>query len=640
MLHHQLFHTKLLLRRLGILLIVYALCRILFYFFNRAFFPEIPIGSFLNVMFQGLRYDIASILIVNALFILMHIVPNPLREKAYYQKILKILFYAFNGIALMFESGDFIYFPYGLQRTSMHELGLTNDTNILPQVLKDFWYIYIIITLIIIGIEYLYRKTEIYFRNYAQAKQPDIHYPVQMGLMCLLLIASWIGARGGVGPEPLSPQSATQIIKDERLSELVINTPYSVLYAASHRKLEEKNFFHADNLKNIFTIHHENVQFYKPRANTSDAPRNICVIVLESFSKEYIGYFNKGMPYTPFLDSLMHQGLTFTNAYSNGKSSNQGIIAITSGIPVMMPEPFISSVYGINDIKGVGSYLQEIGYTSYFFHGANNGTMGFDHFMERCGFSGYFGRSEYNNDADFDGSWGIFDEPFLKWSAQKMTSFNEPFYAEIFTISSHHPFTIPAQHTGKFPKGPIPMLEVVAYADYALQQFFNEAKKQPWYHNTLFILTADHPGPPLPGNGFYQNQVGAHSTWLLLYKPDNTFTGVNNKVTQQSDILPTVLDYAGFTGKFMAFGTSVFDTVSQRFIYNHHSNDFILLNDDYALQYNGMKTEGLFAYKQDSLLQNNLEHILPDIKDKMEDRLKAIIQVHNHAMIHNKLVPQ
>jgi len=143
MLHHQLFHTKLLLRRLGILLIVYALCQILFYFFNRAFFPEIPIGSFLNVMFQGLRYDIASILIVNALFILMHIVPNPLREKAYYQKILKILFYAFNGIALMFESGDFIYFPYGLQRTSMHELGLTNDTNILPQVLKDFWYIYI-----------------------------------------------------------------------------------------------------------------------------------------------------------------------------------------------------------------------------------------------------------------------------------------------------------------------------------------------------------------------------------------------------------------------------------------------------------------------------------------------------------------
>lgn len=591
------------------------------------------------MMIHGLRYDIASILMVNSVFILLHIIPNPFREKNFYQKILKIIFYVFNGIALMFESGDFIYFPYGLQRTSMHELGLTHDTNILPQVLKDFWYIYLIVTLIIIGIEYLYRKTELYFKKYTENKIHLIHYPAQVGLMCVLLLASWIGVRGGVGAEPISPQSAADVVDDERLSELVINTPFSVLYAVAHRKVEEKKYFTEAEATKMYPIFHENIQFYNPEVH-STSPKNICVIVLESFSKEYLGYFHPGLPYTPFTDSLLRSGLTFTNAYSNGKSSNQGIIAITSSIPVLMSEPFISSVYGINSINGVGSYLSEIGYDSYFFHGANNGSMGFDDFMKRCGFTGYFGRNEYNNDADFDGNWGIFDEPFLTWTATKMTEFKEPFYTEIFTISSHHPFTIPKQYIGKFPKGPIPMLEAVAYADYALKQFFEEAKKQPWYNNTLFIITPDHPGPPIPGDEFYQNQVGAHSTWMLLYKPDNEFTGTNNAVVQQSDIMPTVLDYAGYTGKYMAFGNSIFDTTAQRYAFNHHSSDFMLLNDDYVLQYNGIKTEGLFAYKQDSLLKDNLMVALPDVTQKMEDELKAIMQVHNHAMIYNKLLPQ
>ncbi|MBK7110235.1 MAG: sulfatase-like hydrolase/transferase [Bacteroidetes bacterium] len=143
-----------------------------------------------------------------------------------------------------------------------------------------------------------------------------------------------------------------------------------------------------------------------------------------------------------------------------------------------------------------------------------------------------------------------------------MSTLPTPFYSEIFTISSHHPFTIPHQYAGRFPKGEIPMMATVAYTDYALQQFFEEAKKQPWYNNTLFILTADHPGPPNPGSFFYQNQIGAHATWLLLYKPNGQFKGTSDMVVQQSDIMPTVLDYIGYTGKYTAFGNSVFDSLA------------------------------------------------------------------------------
>ncbi|MBC8172685.1 MAG: sulfatase-like hydrolase/transferase, partial [Chitinophagales bacterium] len=564
--HHQLFHTKVLLKRLGILLIVYGVCRILFFLFNSDLFPEIGVWEFIGIMVQGLRYDIASVLMVNALFIIMHIIPNPYREKPAYQRVLKILFYTFNGIAIMFESGDFIYFRYGLQRTSMHELGLTSDTSVLPGVIKDFWYVYVIALVIIAGIEYLYRKTDIYTGGVKKHFVRVIHYPAQVMIMLVILAFSFIGARGGVGSEPLSPQEAAEVVQDERLSELVTNTSFSVLYAASHRHLREPDYFSEKVATNIYPVIHENIDFYKHSKyfQPDSQPQNVCMIVLESFSKEYIGYFTKQEGYTPFLDSLLQQGLCFTNGYSNGKSSNQGIIAINSSIPVLMGEPFISSIYGANDIKGIGTLLNEHGYFSYFFHGANNGSMGFDKFTEKCGFDMYFGRNEYNQPNDFDGAWGIFDEPFLKFTAKKMDELPVPFYSEIFTLSSHHPFTVPPQYVGKFKQGPIPMLEVVHYADYALQQFFEEAKKQSWYENTLFILTADHPGPPIPGDEFYQNQIGAHATWLLLYKPGGNFQGTNDMVVQQTDIMPTVLDFLGYSGKYLAFGNSIFDTTAQR----------------------------------------------------------------------------
>ncbi|MBK9456691.1 MAG: sulfatase-like hydrolase/transferase [Bacteroidetes bacterium] len=97
------------------------------------------------------------------------------------------------------------------------------------------------------------------------------------------------------------------------------------------------------------------------------------------------------------------------------------------------------------------------------------------------------------------------------------------------------------------------MLEVVAYGDYALRKFFEEAKKQPWYENTLFILTADHPGPPLPEHEFYQEQVGAHSTWMVVYKANGEFHGTSEMTVQQTDIMPTVLDYVGYRGKYYGF---------------------------------------------------------------------------------------
>lgn len=630
---HQWFHIRLLFRRLSILVLLYAVCRVLFFFFNKDLFPELTLTAFLQVMWYGLRFDVASIVLINSLFILLHIVPNPWRETPKYQLAAKLVFYAFNGVALMMESGDFIYFRYGLKRTTTHELGLANDVEVIPMVIRDFWFIFIIVLVLVAIVEVLYRKTEFTRRPGAAPVKATIHYPTQFIWMVAILSMTVVGARGGLQPRPISPSNAGAYVNNEMLSELVINTPFSVLYALGHRKLKEPAFFKEEEWLEYYSPYHEGVDFY-----TDTCRPNICLVVLESFSKEYIGYFNNGKGYTPFLDSMLGQGRVFTNFYANGKSSNQGIVATVSGIPVLMEEPFLSSLYKDNAFNGIGSLLQQEGYYSAFYHGANNGSMGFDKFTQRAGFNAYYGRDEYGDDTYFDGNWGIFDEPFLQFTAKSLSGLPEPFFAEVFTISSHHPFTLPVEYIDTFPKGSIPMLEVVGYTDHALREFFQLASKQPWYEHTIFILTADHTGPPEPDAPFYKNQLGAHSTWMLLYEPGGEFIGEDERAAQQTDIFATILDLSGYKGAYFAFGHSLLDPEWNGMAFSLHSGNYMLVEGDTALITNGVTRPQLYHFPSDSLLNMNLAGTDSLTSKQMEATLKAVIQAHHHSMIKNKLI--
>src|SRR5690606_8681897 len=103
-----------------------------------------------------------------------------------------------------------------------------------------------------------------------------------------------------------------------------------------------------------------------------------------------------------------------------------------------------------------------------------------------------YGKKEYKNDADYDGIWGIWHEPFLQFMADKLDEMPQPFFASFFSLSSHHPFKVPAKYKGKFPAGPLPVHEPVGYTDYAMKQCFVKASETEWYRNTLFVRVADH----------------------------------------------------------------------------------------------------------------------------------------------------
>ena len=209
--------------------------------------------------------------------------------------------------------------------------------------------------------------------------------------------------------------------------------------------------------------------------------------------------------YTPFLDSLISVSKTFTVSIADGHKSIEAMPSVLASIP-SLETPYIISPYANNTIQGLAELLGNKGYYTAFFHGAPNGSMGFDSFSKMAGFQDYYGKDQYPNPEDFDGVWGIWDEPFFKFFEHKLDNFKRPFFVSIFSVSSHHPFKVPEKYEGKFKKGPVPILQTIGYTDMALREFFNAASKEPWFDSTLFVLTADHTNELV--HEVYQNDFG------------------------------------------------------------------------------------------------------------------------------------
>jgi len=325
----------------------------------------------------------------------------------------------------------------------------------------------------------------------------------------------------------------------------------------------------------------------------------------------------------------------FEHAYANGRRSIEGVAAVMAGIPALMSEPFISSHFTANYFLGLGTLVSQKKYSTSFFHGGHNGTMYFDSFMKSAGLDQYYGATEYGNSADDDGVWGIWDEPFLQWMLTKVDKQSQPFLTSVFTLSSHQPFKVPAQYQEQFPEGEIPILKTISYTDMALQKFFAEAAKKPWYNDTLFVITADHTS--LHYRQEFQNEVGDYHVPLFFFHPTFKFPKVDTKmVVQQIDVLPTVLDFLGIGLKDENFlGSSAFvpgDKVAITFndgIYN-------LFGRDYRIRWAVGRGEPEMFSMEDANSQWPL--VEPsERKKQLVLKLKAGIQYFNEGMWDNKL---
>jgi phosphoglycerol transferase MdoB-like AlkP superfamily enzyme len=262
--------------------------------------------------------------------------------------------------------------------------------------------------------------------------------------------------------------------------------------------------------------------------------------------------------------------------------------------------------------------------------------MGFDAFMNIAGFDHYYGKSEYDNNDDFDGWWGIWDDKFFNFYAHKLNEFPQPFMSSIFSVSSHHPFMVPAEYESKFKDGREPILKCVEYTDYALKKFFQEASRMSWFKNTLFVITADHTSSNVL---FDETRTawGLYSIPLIFYDAENNLSGIKSEIAQQIDIMPSVLGYLHYDKPYLAFGRDVFHADGEPFAFNYRDNVYQLFQGDFLLEFDGVKSVGLYNFKSGNINPKNLVDDMPAEVKTMELKVKAIIQQYNNRLIDNQL---
>lgn len=596
---------------------LYFVARLTFFVFQYDKFADVTLLSIIKAFFAGSLIDTVTISYSNILLVFILMLPFDFVQHPKNIIFLKTCFVLINALGLALNLIDVVYFDYSQRRTGDEILITGSNTNdLITTYLKDFWYIFILFVLYVTVLAYFTIKTKL---PYSTLKT-DFKSRLLAFLTFLITIGlAILGARGGFFRTPLLTQDAAKFV-DAKLVALATNTPHQIISTFQTENLKQPQYINQNIAEQVF-------EPYIKYPSTGFNKKNVVVIILESFDKEYIGYYNQGKGYTPFLDSLITQSTSFTHSYACGTTSIECPPAIFSSIPSLMSDSYINSQYNVNRLSGLGDILAKEGYETGFYHGSENGTMNFDAFIGVTNFGKYYGLMQYPNPQQSDGHWGIPDEPYLQYFAQQLDDSPQPFCKAVFTLSSHHPYLVPDAYKDVLPNGTLPIHKAIAYSDLSLRKFFDRIKKSAWYKNTLFIITADHTS--ITDNNAYRNYYGDYSVPILFFEEGTKAQAIPNKVVQHKDIMPSVLFRLGYDKKFFSLGSNIFDPAQRTFSITYRNGHYYYFTWPYMLTSNTIDPPNVENLTAGSVSQAT--------NDSLDRAFKSYLQIYQSRMISNKL---
>ena len=597
----RLLHTPLalLVWRIVLLYAVLMLCRTAFYLYNAAVLGPLTWAEAWPLLAGALKFDTASVVYADGVFILLSLLPLPLRERRWYRAVLFWYYVAVNAVLVVATNlADTVYFRYTQKRFTADEIFFADNDNSLQLVGKfmaENWYLVLLwialTALLAWGYRRRVREESIFSRGWAYYIGNTVIFAAAAGL-------SVAGMRGGMTrmTRPITLSNATLYTADSGKANLILSNPFCILRTiGSAGSVKYKKHFAPEELARRFTPVHQPAD----SAAVNLAGRNVVVFIMESMSAEHSAYLcpevyadREVKGFTPFLDSLMQNGLVFKRMYANGTRSIQAMPSVLGSIPSFRT-PFVLMPQSLGESRQLPAMLADKGYATLFFCGSEHGSMGFGAYARSAGVERLVSREDYearHGTGDFDGYWGIWDEPFLQFMGEELAATPEPFFATLFTLSSHHPFVVPEQYAATLPDGYTRIHKGVAYDDQAFRRFYHRFGGEEWFRRTIFVFVADHVSSEkfaektrsYPGN---MHIVG------FIHTPDGALQGEVREVTQQLDIMPTVLGLTGNTEPYFAFGRDVLNEPQRPRWSVSYDGKFRALTDDGAVVLDDSGTE-------------------------------------------------
>lgn len=605
------------------------LLRVLFLFWNWPLYQSFDRADLIEAFYRSLRFDLSTVVYVYGLWLLVSLIPWQNR----FWKILNLtLFWLASAGILMNNLIDTEFYQFSRKRLTIDVLLMGSDIGRQSfSMITYYWKLLVAFILLNILTVWFWRWSEQKF----QETKPMNWRPVIYILLFIPL--SVVAARGGLQHRPIGPINA-YTAKGPELGILTLNS--ALTFIRSRIAADDVHARYFDNDEDADAIVRQMAESKREPLGWLKG-KNVVVIVVESLALEFVGAANNGKGYTPFLDELSKKGLFFTNFFANGRRSIDGLPSVFCALPSMIDEAILTSPFAGNEMLCLPHMLHPQGYSSVFVHAAHNGSMQIDAFSARAGFQKFVGFNEIKNKpyyelSQYDGHWGLLDEPMFDVLIDEINQLKPPFLAGAFTLTSHHPYFIPIHLRGKFSKGTLPIHESIGYVDYSIRHFFEVAEKQSWFKDTVFLITADH--CTITDQPGYQDDLGQYRVPLLVYAPGFQWPKEvrENRIAQHADIMPSVLDLLGYKAdRGTKLGVSFFDeTVPERAFNKRHPGHWYI-DADRKVTWNR-------ETKQSEMYQHTHGRDFTPVKDERSEEalkaLKAFLQRFNSGALHNSWI--
>lgn len=620
------------------LLALYQLLRLGFLIFNAQFFKGAVAGEILFAFVRGIRFDLAALLLLNGALLLLYNLPgNPARWKPF-GLFLFTVFCLANIAGIVVNLADYGYFKETQRRLVTELFTMTRDiAGMVPGLLTSYWPLTLALALLAALFVYL---------SYRLLRKLDKKITYRFNILreaaslVLLVALGVLGVRGGLQSKPLRPAHAF-VTTNWALGYLSLNATYTILRGTAQVRLPDYRLMPDDEAARIVAamVRAPNERMIDPRypflrertAQGEPNRRNLVIFIMESWTNDQMGAYGAAVSRTPSFDSLARQGLLFTNFLASGQRSIEAAPAVLASVPGLSNNTQIGSTTETARILGLGTILSRAGYATAFYHGAKTGSMGFDAFARMAGFSRYFGREDYPHLSAGvqDGTWGIYDEPAFLDARRRIEGFTPPFCLAVYSLNPHIPYKIPPGRLALFARyaGESEYQRALRYSDFSLGRFFAEAKQQPWFGNTVFIIVGDHTTSPS-----HCDYRSIFNVPCLLYAPGTIAPGTAGRIGSQVDLLPTALDLLNLSAVHAAAGRSLLDPQGAGFAAGFYASRFALFTDSLvALSYFDGPMD-VFNYRRDPDLKVPLQARERPAAAALDARLKAYVQSSINAL--------
>lgn len=559
-------------------LVIFVLFRLAFMLFLYEQSFNLTFFQWVGVFYHGMRLDLAAgsyMLLFPALLLVL----AAFTRTSVVRPILDVYMFIVLFIVVMATIIDMELYPYwGFRLDATPLLYADHPKEMLASV-----SIWVIIRQLLIGAVFMFFSVWLYRKTVRRALLEN-HRAGLLSIPVFLILAGLlvIPARGGTGVATNSPGSV-YFSKIPFANQAAVNLVFNLGYALTNLESVKDPYAFEDEQKaeNIVKNLYEDKGTF-PQVIHSKNP-NIIIILLESFTAKAIEPLGGRPGVTPNFTRLSKEGILFTNMYSSGNRSDRGIVSVLSGFPSLPDLSIIKYPQKTQRMPFLSRVFKERGYHSSFYHGGDIDFANTRSFITNGGFDRIVSKNDFDR-TECNSKWGAHDQYVLERMFNDLNKEKQPFFSEIFTLTSHEPYEVPVKTPFQGKDDDTKFMGSLWYADSCLGDFIEKARKTDWWKNTLVILVADH-GTRIPGNDDIEYPIRYHIPMLWIGGALTCKDTVVGKISNQTDIASTLLAQLGINAGSFLFSKNILSSGSKSFTYFFYNDGFGYIDDKERFSY-------------------------------------------------------